>query len=51
MERKELEGRQWRELSIEHPLQADDISCGVFVLKVKHLSLTCFALRKLQLSH
>lgn len=30
----ELKGRQWTVLDIAHPLQNDDISCGVYILKI-----------------
>ena len=32
--RSELKGRQWTVLDIAHSLQNDDVSCGVYVLKV-----------------
>ncbi|KAK2569825.1 Uncharacterized protein P5673_005676, partial [Acropora cervicornis] len=32
--RSELKGRQWTVLDIAHPLQNDDLSCGVYILKI-----------------
>lgn len=32
--RSELEGRHWTDLAIPHPLQNNDVSCGVYVLKI-----------------
>ncbi|XP_044164532.1 sentrin-specific protease 2-like [Acropora millepora] len=32
--RSELKGRQWTVLDIAHPLQNDDVSCGVYILKI-----------------
>ena len=40
-----LKGRQWTVLDIAHPVQNDDVSCGVYILKVIHICLNlCIAL-------
>ena len=42
--RKSMRGWTWRDVDISHPIQTDDVSCGVYVLKVtKGSKLTLYS--------